>query len=111
MDILFWSGGKDSYLALKFYNEKYPNRRIKLLTTYNDETEWVPFQNLSTQTIQRQAKSLGMEVLLIALPPNCPNSLYLERINRALNSQTKPIQHLLFGDWYLQDIRQWREQQ
>ena len=37
MDILFWSGGKDSYLALEFCRKENDIHELKLLTTYEEE--------------------------------------------------------------------------
>lgn len=69
------------------------------------------FQNLAIKTIQDQAKTLGLNLIETELPSNCPNKIYLERVGDNPNSQDKPIDHLLFGDWILEDIRQWREAQ
>lgn len=109
MDILFWSGGKDAYLALHFYRESNPQADITLLTTYNEADEIVPHQNIRLEHIKKQAAHLELELIPIALPPECPNDIYLERVENALVNMDNPIDHLLFGDWYLQDIRKWRE--
>lgn len=109
MDILFWSGGKDAYLALHFYREFNPEATIQLLTTYDEEDEIVPHQNVRLEHIKKQAADLGLEITTVPLPPECPNDIYLERVEKALQDIDEPIDHLIFGDWYLQDIREWRE--
>jgi diphthamide synthase (EF-2-diphthine--ammonia ligase) len=111
MDILFWSGGKDAYLALEFYRQQNPETKIKLLTTFEGKSEIVPHQNIPIENIKKQAETLNLNLSLIPLPKNCPNNLYLKKVSKALNHQSKPVEHLLFGDWYLQDIREWREEQ
>ena len=109
MDILFWSGGKDAYLALQFYRQEHPEAVIKLLTTYDETDEIVPHQRIKLEDIRKQAASLGLELILVPLPPGCPNDIYLERVKKALKNIRETIDHLIFGDWYLQDIREWRE--
>ncbi|HKK46674.1 MAG TPA: hypothetical protein VJ964_14205 [Balneolaceae bacterium] len=109
MDILFWSGGKDAYLALQFYRQEHPEAVIKLLTTYDETDEIVPHQRIKLEDIRKQAASLGLELILVPLPPDCPNDIYLERVKKALKNIRETIDHLIFGDWYLQDIREWRE--
>lgn len=109
MDILFWSGGKDAYLALHFYRESNPKADITLLTTYDESDEIVPHQNIRLEHIKKQAAHLGLELTTVALPPDCPNDVYLNRVGDALENFNNPVDYLIFGDWYLEDIREWRE--
>ncbi|MDX1617706.1 MAG: hypothetical protein R3224_02895 [Balneolaceae bacterium] len=112
MDILFWSGGKDSYLALKYYRrERGRDRPLKLLTTYEQERDVVPHQNIPLENIKKQAEELKLESLRVPLPENCPNETYLEAVGRALKDEEKPVERLVFGDWRLEDIREWREKE
>lgn len=108
MDILFWSGGKDAYLALHFYRDENPDADIKLLTTYNKDDDLVPHQNIRLKDIKKQAAHLELDLIKVAVPTECPNDVYLDRVGNALQ-QEKPVVYLIFGDWYLKDIRQWRE--
>lgn len=109
MNILFWSGGKDAYLALHFFRESHPEADVKLLTTFNESSEVVPHQNIPLAEIKEQAKFLNLEILLVALPPECPNDTYLERVADKLSQIDQPIENLVFGDWHLEDIKQWRQ--
>lgn len=109
MNILFWSGGKDAYLALHFFRESHPEADLKLLTTYDESEDNVPHQNIPLADIKEQADHLDLELITVALPSNCPNDIYLERIEGALNELSEPIDNLIFGDWYLEDVRKWRE--
>jgi diphthamide synthase (EF-2-diphthine--ammonia ligase) len=111
IDILFWSGGKDSFLALHYYRESNPEQPLKLLTTYDGNKKRIPQQNLAIEVVTKQAKFLGLETICIPLPPSCPNDIYLRKIEEALKRQSESIGNLLFGDWGLQDIRNWRENQ
>lgn len=111
MDILFWSGGKDAFLALKYYQRKHPDAAIKLLTTFNEETGQVPHQNIDVENIQKQANALDLVLLLVPLPTDCPNKIYMSRVNKVLQNEPEPVEKVLFGDLHLQDIRDWREEQ
>lgn len=110
MDILFWSGGKDAYLALIFYRRRHPQRSLRLLTTYSAARDLVPHQRIPIPHIHRQAGALGLDLITVPLPDDCPNEEYLSRVDEAIRSREEP-EHLLFGDWHLADIRRWREEQ
>lgn len=109
MDILFWSGGKDSYLALQFYRKSHSGESLKLLTTYDESRDIVPHQRIELEDIEGQAKALGLDLLTVPLPPDCPNDIYLERLEDTFDQLEQPVEHLVFGDWKLEDIREWRE--
>lgn len=110
MDILFWSGGKDAYLALQFYRQSQPDTTLQLLTTYRATDEIVPHQQIELEYIKKQAASLALELITVSLPAECDNETYLKRVQEALENTDNSIEYLIFGDWYLEDIRQWREE-
>lgn len=43
--VLFWSGGKDSFLALRALQKRQGVERITLLTTFDARTGKIPFQD------------------------------------------------------------------
>ena len=108
MSIVFWSGGKDSYLALKYYLKSAKDRPT-LLTTYENSTGLVPYQNIEIETIKNQAETLGLPILPIGIPTRATNEQYLTTVSKAI--QDTKHDRLVFGDWHLEDIRMWREQQ
>ena len=111
MNILFWSGGKDAFLALKVYQQEHPETEIQLLTTFEKNSEVVPHQNIPVEHIKKQAVALGLKLNLVALPPECANELYLKKIKQATHHISPPVKNLIFGDWHVRDIREWREEQ
>lgn len=115
MNVLFWSGGKDAWLALVKYREQHPDTDLRLLTTYNEERETVPHQEIHMERIRNQARHLEIELVEVPLPPECPNEEYLERTTQALEDTAEasgePVEELIFGDWKLEDVRAWREEQ
>ena len=106
--VLFWSGGKDSYLALSFLRKNGKTDPI-LLTTYNEENNIVPIQNISLTDIQNQATHLALDLLPVPLPHKCNNEEYVRRITAALSVHSRSVCELIFGDLWIEDIRQWRE--
>lgn len=109
-DILFWSGGKDSFLALKYLQDDTKQDPL-LLTTFDDESGNVPHQDIPIETIRQQA--LDLELLLFMVPLSYPatNDVYLEALKKHLETIPFNVDRLVFGDLHLQDIRDWREEQ
>ncbi len=116
LDVLFWSGGKDSLLALRALRASYSQgqaasggnaqRDIVLLTTFDAQSRAVAHQDIPIQQIVRQAQHL--ELPLLGVPLHSDLS-YVERIREAL-TLVPSAARLVFGDLHLEHIRQWREQ-
>lgn len=108
-DVLFWSGGKDSYLALRELQRK-GERQVVLLTTFTDATEIVAHQEITLADIRAQALALGLPLLLV---PLYPGASMVHRVAVALRTlaRQRPIHRLVFGDLHLKSIREWREQE
>jgi len=99
--VLFWSGGKDSFLAFDSVRGEAP----VLLTTYDPATGQVPHQNIPIAHVRAQAKVLGRPLIEVPLPHPCVNERYVHAVGAALG----PAHELVFGDLHLADIRAWRE--
>ncbi|KAL4146619.1 hypothetical protein PRNP1_012483 [Phytophthora ramorum] len=129
--VVFWSGGKDSFLALSALYETYaaeqkPMPRVVLLTTIDPETNVVPIQNISAQTIAAQAEALELPLCLVAVGlgdaytsalrsalADIPGQIKRVKKGSKTHEQTKEtpiVSSLVFGDLHLEDIRAWREQ-
>ncbi|MGQ9864222.1 MAG: ATP-binding protein [Bacteroidia bacterium] len=107
--LLFWSGGKDSALALhKILSQK--SYVVKsLLTTLSPEYQ-VTGHGIPLSLLDQQARSIGIPLHLIPLPHPCSNHQYETLITQALLPfQQKGIYHCIFGDIFLEDIRAYRE--
>ena len=98
--VLFWSGGKDSYLALLKLQANETD--ILLLTTYANGM--VGHQEIPIATIKMQAAHLRLPLLLVPLQGN---ERYEITVSKALQSVEST--RLAFGDLHLQGIRDWRE--
>ena len=96
---LFWSGGKDSYLAYLKLAETEAN--ILLCTTYANGM--VGHQEIPVENIAAQAKYLNRPLLLIALKND---ETYEHRVSNALEELN--VERLAFGDLHLEEIKDWR---
>ncbi|MEM6275219.1 MAG: DUF5522 domain-containing protein [Myxococcota bacterium] len=107
VDVLSWSGGKDSYLALRRL-QREAVRPIMLLNTFDADSGVVAHQQLGVQTIREQAQALNLPVVLVPLRPHVA---YVGRIALGLSVLTRRVRvaRLCFGDLHLDEIRSWRE--
>lgn len=104
--VLFWSGGKDSYLALRTLMGQDPSLRPALLTTFDAQTQVVAHQEIPVSEIVEQAKGLGVPLLGVPLMPGVD---YVARLERGL-ALVPTLRQLAFGDLHLRHIRKWREE-
>jgi uncharacterized protein (TIGR00290 family) len=109
--ILAWSGGKDS--ALAFY-ELRRRRNIEvavLLTTTTEGSDRISMHGVRRDLLLQQVDSLGYPLEEIAIPQNCPNDIYERQMRQALQKHYKKgIRTAAFGDLFLQEIRDYREE-
>src|SRR5579872_3017338 len=80
-----WSSGKDSALALHEARAMADLEVVGLLTTVNAEAERVAIHGVRRSLLEAQADALGLPLEVVELPPPCPNSVYEERMDRALD--------------------------
>lgn len=117
--VMFWSGGKDSFLALSHLYASFADAKdtkqmpqVVLLTTIDPDTNAVPVQNIDIQTIVAQAEALELPLYLVAVGLGGEYSAKVEAALQELPGKLKrdEIATLVFGDLHLEDIRAWREQ-
>lgn len=108
--LLFWSGGKDSALAL-YYLKKDPTIEvIGLITTINRDTNTVKYHGINEALLNDQAKLLKLPLQRIFLPGDCSNEEYIDHVGKILAIFGKRgIRKVAFGDIHLEDIRKFRE--
>lgn len=110
---LMWSGGKDSFLALRALLRKCggDTTRMVLITTFDVKTRVIANQEVHVSQVERQAKHLDVAVVGVPLHP-C-SAGYVKHISSALEvvAGQAPVLHLACGDLHLRHIREWRETQ
>ena len=107
LDILFWSGGKDSFLTLMHLLEK--KRNVILLTSFGVLTNRVSIQDIHIKNIAKQSEFLKIPLCLVPLYPDSDYKSAIEEALAMVQSRTNnSIERLVFGDLHLEDIRKWR---
>ena len=107
LDVLFWSGGKDSFLTLMQLLEE--GRNVVLLTSFGALTNRVSIQDIDIKDIAKQADFFNVPLCLVPLYPNTDYKKRIEEAFKVIEDKTGlQVKRLVFGDLHLQDIRQWR---
>jgi uncharacterized protein (TIGR00290 family) len=109
--ILFcWSGGKDSAMALHALLQRNDIRVTALLTTVTEGYERISMHGVRRELLDRQAKSIGLPLHEVRIPPQCGNPLYEARMEEALRVHyANGVRSVAFGDIFLEDLRAYRE--
>jgi len=107
LDVLFWSGGKDSFLTLMHLMEEKKN--IVLLTSFGASTNRVSIQDIAIKDIAKQAEFFRVPLCLVPLYPNTDYKERIQEAFRVIEEKTGlEIKRLVFGDLHLRDIKKWR---
>lgn len=109
--ILFcWSGGKDSAMALHTLLAQKDYDVTALLTTVTEGCERISMHGVRRELLQQQAKSIGLPLHEVRIPPQCINPTYEARMEEALRVHyEKGVRKVAFGDIFLEDLRLYRE--
>jgi uncharacterized protein (TIGR00290 family) len=107
-----WSGGKDSSLCLyhALNDEQFDIQY--LLTTLNGKYKRISMHGVSEDLLDKQAKSINLPLRKIYLPEFPDMEEYDRIISEELtNAQEKDISISIFGDIFLEDLKEYREKQ
>ncbi len=108
--MLFWSGGKDSALALYKIISNPEYELVGIITCIDPATNRAPYHGIPDSLIIEQAKLLKLPLQRIFIPNPCSNDEYSELIKSKLMIYKKAgIKTIAFGDSLHADIRQFRE--
>jgi uncharacterized protein (TIGR00290 family) len=108
--LLFWSGGKDSALALYELKKDPRYEVVGLITTLDREKNRVPFHGIPDTLILEQAKLMKLPLQRIFLPENATNEEYVNQVSNILSMFAKRgIKKVAFGDINLEDVRAFKE--
>ncbi len=109
--VFSWSAGKDSAFGLWSLLRDRRFKVVALLTTLTENYRRVSMSGVREALLERQAEALGLGLVKVWIPPDCPNQVYEERMAAALGSvQLHRIRHFAFGDINLADVRAYREE-
>ena len=104
-----WSGGKDSALALsEITNSCYEVK--SLLTTVTEGFDRISMHGVRRDLLHAQASSLGLPLEEVWIPKGSSNETYDAQMRAALlKHRSEGVEHIAFGDLFLQGIRSYRE--
>lgn len=105
-----WSTGKDAALAL-YYLQRESNFNVDhLLISVNKSVDRVSMHGLSRELMMAQIKSTGLNYSTVELPAEPSMEQYSELMSEAVNSLRNNGYHDTgFGDIFLEDLREYRE--
>lgn len=107
--IFCWSGGKDSSLCLhevleqKLYDVKY------LLTTVNESFKRISMHGVREELLDAQASSIGIALKKMYVREGSFDEYERNMEKLLLAAKAEGINTVIFGDIFLEDLRQYRE--
>lgn len=110
--MLSWSSGKDSAWALHVLRQEPAVDVVGLLTTFNKSADRVAMHAVRRELAHRQANAAGLPIYAVDLPWPCSNNAYEEIMQKSLDRMASELEFdaVAFGDLFLDDIRDYREQ-
>lgn len=107
-----WSGGKDSALALYHAQKAKLYSVEKLLTNINGQHRRISMHGVREELLEQQAKSIGIPLQKIILPEEPSMQEYEQQMkSNLLDLKKQNFTHAIFGDIFLEDLKNYREQQ
>jgi uncharacterized protein (TIGR00290 family) len=117
---LAWSSGKDSAWALHRVRQscgaaggsEFAFDVVALLTTVNRTHQRVAMHAVRESLLEMQAAAAGLPLVKVPIPSPCSNEVYECAMSEAMErAKAEGVQHVIFGDLFLQDVRAYRERQ
>ncbi len=108
--IFSWSGGKDSAYCLNKvltenkYDVKY------LLTTLNHEFKRISMHGVREELLDAQAEAIGIPQLKVWVSDGTNDEYERQMEAILIKAKSEGIEHVIFGDIFLDDLRKYREQ-
>ncbi|MEO8759302.1 MAG: diphthine--ammonia ligase [Bacteroidia bacterium] len=107
--IFCWSGGKDSayclhkVLSQNLFDVKY------LLTTINAEFKRISMHGIREDLLDKQIEAIGIPSLKVYVSEGTNNEYEKKMEAVLLKAKVEGINHVIFGDIFLEDLRTYRE--
>lgn len=106
-----WSSGKDSALALHHLLQDSEYAVEELITTVNSHYNRVSMHGLRKELLVAQTDALNIKASLIELPEMPSMEIYEQKMLETVSRLKEDgFTHSAFGDIYLEDLRDYREQ-
>lgn len=109
--VLSYSGGKDSSYALHTLRKDSQWDVRRLLTTATRDYLRSSMHGIRIELVQQQAQSIGIPLDIVWMDANGGGDDYKTKMATMLRSfKGEGMEHVAFGDLYLEDVRAYREQ-
>jgi len=109
---LAWSSGKDSAWALHTVRLADEFEVVALLTTMNRTHARVAMHAVRESLLEMQAAAAGLPLVKVPIPSPCSNETYEAAMGETMaRASGEGVRHVIFGDLFLEDIRDYREKQ
>ena len=106
---MFWSGGKDSALALYKIQQENKYEIVSLITTINKEFNRVSMHGIRIELIEKQADSIGVSLHKMFVDGGSHNE-YEEKLKEVLKHYVDTrITKVVYGDIALEDLKEYRD--
>ena len=110
--VVSWSSGKDCAFALHQVRIEGKFEVVGLLTTLNQENDRVAMHGVRKKLLEMQMDALGLPAEMVMLPMPCDNETYRQLVGDTVETlRGRGVQQVVFGDLFLEDIREYREEQ
>jgi uncharacterized protein (TIGR00290 family) len=110
--LLSWSSGKDSAWSLYLLQQQTEYEIVGLLTTFNKAADRVAMHGVRRDLVKAQAAVTGLPLWDVDLPWPCSNADYECAMRETCKQAVQAgIEYVAFGDLFLTDIREYREEQ
>jgi len=109
--VVSWSSGKDSAYSLHEVRRAGELEVVGLLTTVTQKFSRVSMHGVRESVLDAQARAAGLPLYKVEIPSPCPNEVY-ERSMASMIARLRAqgVSRVVFGDLFLQDIRDYREE-
>jgi uncharacterized protein (TIGR00290 family) len=109
-NLLAWSGGKDSSLALHEIRQGGELSVAALLTTVSEDYDRVSMHGVRRELLEIQARAIGYPLEVVFIPSTATSETYEARMQTLLEKWAgRGVTGVAFGDLFLEDIRAYRE--
>jgi uncharacterized protein (TIGR00290 family) len=105
-----WSTGKDSAFALHVARQMDEYDIVGLITSTTVTYDRVAMHGSRRELLEAQSRTLGLPCHQVLLPSPCTNEVYEAKMKACMQEAIEQgVRHIIFGDLYLSDIREYRE--
>jgi uncharacterized protein (TIGR00290 family) len=109
--IFNWSGGKDSALCLHKILQRNQYEILCLLTTISELYQRISMHGVRIDLLEKQAEMLRLPLVKVSIPETAAMEQYDNAMNVVLSElKLQGATLSAFGDIFLEDLREYREQ-